>query len=161
MLRNRYAEPSPSMPAPPVPMLRLDTSAAFSPTNEPASSTFGNFSFPNGPSSSYRQPALGLPGGQTSREEEIVRPRGSVAVREDYASEERTLGPRWDLEGLKDDKADVNTCEYSIDSFLLWGQRLMSVTLQFRRHKEDISWSRRRRDCRFQNSISRSKGGER
>jgi hypothetical protein len=122
---DRYAEPSPSIPAPPIPTLRIDPSSISNPTdpNDPTSTTtpiaFGNYSFPNSLSHLPSNPrdGLGMQEG-TSREEEMVKPRGS-AVRssgdggysEGGSGVGERQGTRWDLDGLKEDKVEVNTCE--------------------------------------------------
>jgi len=109
------------IPAPPVPTLRLDPSSLLSPIQEPGSmsstSAFGNYAFPSS-SSSSRLPAHPRDGQvlePTSREEEMVRPRGSVApggsFSESGAQEGAGSRERWDLDGLKEDKIEVNACE--------------------------------------------------
>lgn len=105
------------IPAPPVPTLRLDPSSLLSPTGaDPSSlasnSGFDNYAFP-GSSHLPAHPRDGQSLEPTSREEEMVRPRGSLAPAGSAEGENQTtatLKERWDLEGLREDKIEVNTC---------------------------------------------------
>lgn len=173
------------MPAPPIPTLRIDPSSISNPTdpNDPTSTTtpiaFGNYSFPNSHSHLPSNPrdGLGMQEG-TSREEEMVKPRGS-AVRssgdggysEGGSGVGERQGARWDLDGLKEDKVEVNTCKFTFTpysntvtlarsppqrSYRIHPKGLELTCVRFHNgsHQKDPSWCGRGRSGRFQASSS-------
>lgn len=127
------------MNIPPVPGLPFDTSAYPMPavhggTDTPTGTGITNI---NSAFAAFSFPAEAGGGGRelmptTTREEEFVRPRGSVApiggmggrdrgarsrvvAQEDYPGDsfdDYQATKRWDFDGLRDGDADVNACPY-------------------------------------------------